>query len=87
MIHNRQPTVKLQGEQRTMAIGRGCPQGGILSPFLWNLVVNELLEYTRDKIPSDLQGFAEDLVLVSVVTAPRQTNGRQGYDVKRVDLN
>ena len=80
MIHNRQTTVELQGERRTIAIRRGCPQGGILSPFLWNLVVNELLEYTRNKIPSDLQGFADDLALVSIVTAPRQTNGRQGYD-------
>ena len=64
MIHNRQTTVELQGERRTIAIRRGCPQGGILSPFLWNLVVNELLEYTRNKIPSDLQGFADDLALV-----------------------
>ena len=43
MIYNRQTTVELQGEQRTIAIRRGCLLGGILSPFLWNLVVNELL--------------------------------------------
>ena len=43
MIHNRQTTVELQGERRTIAIRRSYPQGGILSPFLWNLVVNELL--------------------------------------------
>ena len=81
MIHNRQTTVELQGERRTIAIRRGCPQGGILSPFLWNLVVNELLEYTRNNIPSDLQGFADDLALVSIITAPRRTNGRQGNDI------
>ena len=78
-IHNRQTIVELQGERRTIAIRRGCQQGEILTPFLWKLVVNELLEY-RNKIPSDLQGFADDLALVSIVTAPRQTNGRQGYD-------
>ena len=54
MIHIRQTTVELQGERRTIAIRSGCPQGRILSPFLWNLVVNELLEYTRIRIPSDL---------------------------------
>ena len=80
MIHNRQTTVELQSQRRTIAIRRGCPQGGILSPFLWNLVVNELLEYTRNKIPSNLRWFADDLALVSTVTAPRQTNGRQRYD-------
>ena len=74
MIHNRQITVELQGERKTIAIRRGCPQGGILTPFLWILVFNELLEYTRNKIQSDL-------VLVSIVSsAPRQTNGRQEYD-------
>ena len=52
MIHNRQTTVELQGERRTIAIRQGCQQGGILSHFLWNLVVNEILEYTRNKIPS-----------------------------------
>ena len=54
--------------------------GGILSPFLWNLVINELLEYTRDRIPSDLQGFADDLALVSIVTAPKKQAGYQGFD-------
>ena len=28
MIHYRQTTVELQGERRTIAIRRGCPQGG-----------------------------------------------------------
>ena len=81
MIHNRQTTVELQGERRTITIRRGFPQGGILFPFLRNLVVNELLEYTSNRIPSDLQWVADDLVLVSVVTAPRQTNGRQEFDL------
>ena len=66
MIHNRQTTVELQGERRTIAIRRGWPQRGIISPLLWNLVVNELLEYTRNRIPSDLQGFAG--VALDVIT-------------------
>ena len=53
---------------------------GILSPFLWNLVINELLEYTRDRIPSDLQGFEDDLALVSIVTAPKKQACYQGFD-------
>ena len=80
MIRNRTIHVELQGEKRVISIKKGCPQGGILSPFLWNLVLNELLEYTRDTLPCDLQGFADDMALVSVVTAPKLPNGRQGYD-------
>jgi hypothetical protein len=28
---------------RSVAVSRGCPQGGVLSPLLWCLVVDELL--------------------------------------------
>ncbi|KAL5263487.1 hypothetical protein ACHWQZ_G008759 [Mnemiopsis leidyi] len=80
MIRNRRILVGLQDEKRVILIRKGCPQGGILSPFLWNLVVNELLEYTWDKMPSDLQGFADDMSLVSIVTAPKRPNGKPGYD-------
>ena len=80
MIHNRKTTVELQGKKRVISIRKGCPQGGILSPFLWNLVINELLEYTRDRIPSDLQGFEDDLALVSIVTAPKKQACYQGFD-------
>jgi len=82
MIYGKKTTVELQGEKRSIFISKGCPQGGILSPFLWNIVINELLEFTRDKIPSDLQGFADDLALVSVVTTPKKPTGNhiQGFD-------
>ena len=80
MIHHRKTSVELQGQKMVIAIKKGCPQGGIPSPFLWNLVINELLEFTRNKIPSDLQGFADNLALVSVVTTPKQPRGKQGFD-------
>ena len=33
----------LMGETMQVASVRGCLQGGVLSPLLWNLTVNELL--------------------------------------------
>ena len=39
--------------------------GGILSPFLWNLVVNNLLEKQTNEIPGYLQAFADDLVILA----------------------
>ena len=36
-------TVTLGGFSRSVAVSRGCPQGRVLSPLLWCLVVNELL--------------------------------------------
>ena len=47
---------KLIGAQTT----RGCPQGGVLSPLLWSLVIDDLLqELTANKI--DCQGYADDV--------------------------
>ena len=62
-----------EGKEKVMPVKRGCLQGGIFSPFLLNLVINELLQYTRNRIPSDLQGFADDLV--SIVTEPKKPAG------------
>jgi len=35
--------VTLKGSSVGLAISRGCPQGGVLSPLLWCLVVDDLL--------------------------------------------
>ena len=43
---------------------RGCPQGGVLSPPLWCLVVNDLLEeLQREGI--HVYGYADDIVIVA----------------------
>ena len=74
MIRGRSMTVELNGIKKIINISRGCPQGGILSPFLWNLVVDSLLTYTKDKIPCDLQGFADDLCLTKTLNSPPKGN-------------
>ena len=43
MISNRFTTVSLKYSTKRFKITKGCPQGGVLSPVLWNLVVNNLL--------------------------------------------
>ena len=69
MIQNRTTNVELNGIKKRIKITRGCPQGGILSPFLWNLVVDSLLSYTKHKIPCDRQGFADDLCLTATLNS------------------
>ena len=62
MVTNRFITINHKYKSRRVQIRRGCPQGGILSPFLWNLVVDDLLTFTAKDIPGYLQAFADDLV-------------------------
>jgi hypothetical protein len=33
----------LGGLSKSVGVSRGCPQGGVLSPLLWYLVVDELI--------------------------------------------
>ena len=42
-LEGRLATATLGGFSRIIEVSRGCPQGGVLSPLLWFLVVNELV--------------------------------------------
>ena len=42
-LEGRRATATLINFSRSVAVSRGCPQGGVLSPLLWCLVVDELL--------------------------------------------
>jgi hypothetical protein len=59
---NRYITINHKNASKRIRINRGCPQGGILSPFLWNLVIDDLFYYSVKDIPDYLQAFADDLV-------------------------
>ena len=49
MVKYRHLTVTHKDITKRIRIRRGCPQGGILSPFLWNLVVDDLLKFSAKK--------------------------------------
>ena len=44
-------------------MGKGCPQGGVLSPTLWCLVVDSLIRKLNDA-GIFTQAFADDVVLM-----------------------
>ena len=66
MLTNRTIILSHGGDSITRIATKGCPQGGVLSPLLWNLTLNDLLInplFHR----KNLQAFADDLA--SVVTS------------------
>jgi hypothetical protein len=42
MLESRLVHTSLMGSSLTAKVVGGCPQGGVLSPLLWNLVVDWL---------------------------------------------
>ena len=64
-LKNRTATISLGNTTRTRALVRGTPQGGILSPLVWNIVFDSLLESLR--LPGiHPRGYADDgMFLVS----------------------
>ena len=79
MISHRTITVEIHGNSKTLKLHKGCPQGGILSPFLWNLVIDSLLNYKRDQIPCDMQAFADDLTLLATLETSA-ADDKGGFD-------
>jgi ribonuclease HI len=63
MLENREVTTNLGDESIRLRVTRGCPQGGVLSPLLWSLVVDDLI-IELEKAGFNVQGFADDLVIL-----------------------
>ncbi|KAL5247143.1 hypothetical protein ACHWQZ_G019114 [Mnemiopsis leidyi] len=62
LIKTRKLKLNLKGVAIVIWILAGCPQGGVLSPFLWNIVLDSLL-VLLDTI-NELLAFADDLAII-----------------------
>lgn len=66
MLGNRQLQVELpNGSFTRAAVKQGCPQGGVLSPLLWCLVVDSLL-VQLNSLGYYTLGYADDLAVIIV---------------------
>ena len=63
MLSNRTITIELGDAKITEKIMAGCQQGGVLSPLLWNLVIDDLLISWDDKL-GHMQAFANDVTVL-----------------------
>lgn len=52
-----------------VSVNRGCPQGGVLSPLLWSLVVDDLLK-KLEKLGIFAQAYADDVAIPVVGKIP-----------------
>jgi hypothetical protein len=62
MLESRLVHTSLTGCSLTAKVVGGCPQGGVLSPLLWNLVADRLLTIAND-LGFSTYGYA-DMVII-----------------------
>ena len=63
LLKHRTVQVELYGDKVKREVVKGNPQGGILSPFLWNYVLNSLLLKLRSR-GFYFQAYADDLAVL-----------------------
>ncbi|XP_072161372.1 retrovirus-related Pol polyprotein from type-1 retrotransposable element R1 [Bemisia tabaci] len=63
LLRGRHVNADLFGESRRVRATRGCPQGGVISPKLWNLVADELL-VRLNEAGYYAQAYADDFVIL-----------------------
>lgn len=64
VLHNRKIVYDTGNKVLEYSLKEGSPQGSPLSPIIWNLLIEEVLEkdYPRDVL---VQGFADDITIVA----------------------
>ncbi len=71
VLKGRRITAQLQGEESKIIPTRGSPQGGVLSPLIWNLIMDSLLCKFQGG-PVRAIGYADDVLLMVAGTAPKE---------------
>jgi ribonuclease HI len=62
LLSHRRVEMSLLGDELVALAGAGCPQGGVLSPILWNMVVDSLLGSIEGEGITCV-GYADDVAI------------------------
>ena len=66
MLSDRVVSASSGSTTERRVVERGCPQGGVLSPLLWNLVIMELQLELKNLSALYNQAYADDVALLNV---------------------
>jgi hypothetical protein len=63
VLKNRIITADIQGVKKSIKPTKGSPQGGVLSPFIWNMIIDSLLSQFKQGTVRAV-GYADDVILL-----------------------
>ena len=63
ILKHRTVSAELQGERMVRIPKRGSPQGGVLSPLIWNLIMDTILSKFKGRAVR-VVGYADDIMLL-----------------------
>jgi len=63
LLRSRMVTATLGTSTQTRLVNRGTPQGGVLSPLLWNIAVNKLLRILEGG-GCNVVAYADDVAII-----------------------
>jgi hypothetical protein len=84
-LEGRMAVVTLGASSTRLTISRGCPQGGVLSPLLWCLVVDDLLARLSGS-GVFIQGYADDICFLVVGKFPNTVSGLMQWALSTVEM-
>lgn len=73
--------------KRTVLLGRGCAQGSVLGPFLWNLVFHELVDLVATFNPNKCTpvAYMNELALIIEANCRREAERTTNEMLARID--
>ncbi len=83
LLKGRRVHAEVQGQKAHIIPHRGSPQGGVLSPLIWNLIMDSLLTTFKGE-PVQVLGYADDILLYVVGKSPATLASMMQRELKRV---
>jgi hypothetical protein len=83
-LEGRLAAATLSGNSKGVAVSRGCPQGGVLSPLLWCLVDDLITRLNGGGIYT--HGYADDIFLLAVEKLPDAVSGLIQWALRTVEM-
>lgn len=83
-LQERTAIIEENGKTISRTQVRGCPQGSVLGPILWNLAFDGLMEYLEDG-QAEIIAYADDVAILLTANSRRDLEAAGSRTTKRLE--